>query len=76
LIKEKSNRKREIDISGSNGNTYVLLGVAQSLCTQLKEVNSELYNFTRISDEMTESDYDNLIKVFDRYFGDFVDLVR
>lgn len=75
-IKQKEYGRREIDLTGPDGNAYALLGYAKSYCRQLQEVDSEKYEYKRIHDEMTESDYENLIKVFDSYFGDFVDLVR
>jgi len=75
-IKGKVNRKREIDLTGPDGNAYSILGTAQSLCRQLKEVDSERYDNKRIQSEMMSGDYENLIQVFDSYFGDYVDLVR
>jgi hypothetical protein len=75
-IKSKPNRKREIDLTGPDGNVYYLLGTTESFCKQLKEVDSERYDWNVIESKMKESDYENLIEVFDSYFGDFVDLVR
>ena len=75
-IKGKVNRKREIDLTGPDGNAYFILGTAQSLCRQLKEVDSERYDNKRIQSEMMSGDYENLIQVFDSYFGDYVDLAR
>lgn len=69
-IKNKSNRKREIDISGPAGNACCLLGQAKRLSVELRK------NWDDISDEMTSGDYENLIQVFDNHFGDYVDLVR
>ena len=59
-----------IDLTGSDGNAFVLLGFASKFCSQLG------LDFNKIKDEMTSSDYENLIKVFDRYFGSFVILER
>jgi len=58
-----------IDLSGPEGNAYYLLGRAQNLSKQL-ELDAET-----ILEEMKASDYDNLVKVFDKYFGEFVDLI-
>jgi hypothetical protein len=70
-IKSKSAlRKPEINLSGPDGNAYVLLGYASSYC---KELNID---FEPVRKKMTSSDYENLIKVFDSYFGNYVDLVR
>lgn len=68
--------KRKINLRGPEGNAYNILGVAQQLCRQLKDVDPEKYDFEKIQAEMKSGDYDNLIKVFDEYFGDFVDLYK
>lgn len=62
--------KREIDISGPAGNAYALMGEASSLARQLG------FDKKVIIDEMTSGDYERLLEVFDRYFGEFVDIVR
>jgi len=54
-----------IDLSGPEGNAYYLLGRAQNLSEQLG-LDTET-----ILKEMKESDYDNLVKVYDKYFGKF-----
>jgi len=70
-IKEHSDiTKPEIDLNGSDGNAYVLIGYAKNYARQLD------VDFDKIRAEMTSGDYEHLIKVFDKYFGDFVDLVR
>ena len=69
-IKQKSHRKMEIDISGPQGNAYYLLGTARTFAKQFN-LDDEV-----ILEEMQESDYENLITVFDKHFGDYVDLVR
>ena len=62
--------KRKIDLTGPDGNAFVLLGLAQNYARQLN-LNAE-----QIRTEMQAGDYENLIKVFDSYFGDYVDLYR
>lgn len=69
-IKQKSHQKMEIDLTGPQGNAYYLLGTAEALAKQLN-LDDEA-----ILEEMQESDYENLITVFDKHFGDYVDLVR
>ena len=69
IIKNPEPRKREINLLGTEGNAYFLLGTAQEWGKQLDlDVDS-------IIKDMESSDYENLIKVFDKYFGKFVDLV-
>ena len=67
---DRPKRKQEIDLTGPDGNAFVLLGYAKGLAVQLHK------DFGLIKDEMTSGDYENLIAVFDREFGDYVDLVR
>lgn len=63
-------QERIIDLKGPEGNAYVLLGYARSFAKQLS-LDPE-----PITKEMMASDYENLIQVFDKYFGSFVTLVR
>ena len=69
IIKNPEPRKREIDLLGPQGNAYFLLGTANRLGKQLD------LDVDKIIDDMESSDYENLIKVFDKYFGNIVDLV-
>jgi len=59
-----------IDLTGPDGNAFVLLGKAQQLARQLG------LDGDAITNEMMSGDYENLIEVFDREFGDFVILER
>jgi hypothetical protein len=70
-IKKKSRaRKIEIDLTGPQGNAFVLLGCAQDLCKQIGKDPDP------IMEEMKSGDYEHLIKVFDREFGKVVTLYR
>ena len=60
----------EIDLSGPQGNAFFLLGTATKLARQLDLNEYEVLN------EMKSGDYENLLQVFDSYFGDFVILYR
>ena len=71
MIKEKQKKdKLEIDLTGPEGNAFHLIGVANRLSKQL-DLDSN-----KIREEMMSGDYENLVKVFDSYFGDFVILYR
>jgi len=74
-IKKKKERygKMVIDLTGPDGNAFALLGYASRLGKQL-EFDQEQREKVRI--EMMSGDYENLIKVFDENFGDYVDLER
>jgi hypothetical protein len=73
MIKVKNKRKLqliEIDLDGAQGNAFYLIALAKKLSLSMG-LNSE-----KIKEEMTASDYDNLIKVFDSYFGHLVILYK
>ena len=69
-VKKLNRGKRKIDLTGPNGNAFVLLGIASNYAKQLG------YDAKLIREEMTSGDYENLIEVFDKYFGTFVDLYK
>ena len=66
-IKQKKERvgKIEIDLTGPEGNAFVLMGYAKSVCRKLG------IDFKPILNEMRESDYTHLLEVFEREFGDY-----
>ena len=47
-----------------------LIGIASNLAKQLD------LDKKKIREEMMSGDYENLLKVFDKYFGEFVTLYR
>jgi hypothetical protein len=70
-IKDRYTPKQvEIDLTGEEGNAFVLMGYARRFSTQLG-LNPE-----PIINDMTSSDYEHLVNVFDKYFGNFVILHR
>ena len=74
MIRKKQEKNEiVIDLTGPNGNAYVLLGYAKSLGNQLGLPRPEI---DKILESMMSSDYDNLIKVFDQNFGNFVILEK
>lgn len=72
MIRDKSEYNKEtiIDLNGQGGNAFVLLAYAKEYSKQL------CLDFEKIKREMKESDYENLITVFDKYFGEYVILER
>ena len=68
--KEKEDRMMEIDLTGPDGNAFVLMGIAKNLARQLG-LDGDL-----ITQEMRLGEYEDLLKTFDSYFGDFVILYR
>ena len=59
-----------IDLTCPNGNAFYLLGSAKNLCKQLG------YHYEPVRDDMMAGDYENLLEVFDKHFGDIVTLYR
>jgi hypothetical protein len=60
----------EIDLTGPDGNAFNLIGIASNLAKQLD------LDKKKIREEMMSGDYENLLKVFDKHFGEFVTLYR
>jgi hypothetical protein len=59
-----------IDLTGPQGNAFFLMGQASRYARQLG------LDGDAVLAEMQEGNYENLIQVFDRYFGDYVILER
>jgi hypothetical protein len=59
-----------IDLTGPDGNAFALMGYARRFAGQLNMNSKDIIN------EMMSGDYENLVQVFDKYFGDFVVLER
>jgi hypothetical protein len=75
MIKSKSEMPRgpiEIDLTGQDGNAYVLMGIAKQLHRQLDLEVSD----TAMLSEMMSGDYENLLAVMERYFGDYIVMYR
>ena len=71
MIRNKKAKSHQvIDLTGTEGNAWVLMGYARNYAKQLG------LNGTTITEEMMSGDYENLLSVFDSYFGEFVILER
>ena len=73
ILKKDKYKKQVIDLTGPDGNAFYILGTAMKLCKQIGISSSRT---KEIMDEMKSSDYENLIQLFDKYFGKLVDLER
>jgi pantoate kinase len=69
-LDEKKEKRVEINLKGPEGNSFVLLGYAKQFAKQLG------FSDVQITKEMTAGDYENLLDVFEKYFGDYVILYR
>ena len=71
MIRQKSQPSEiVIDLTGPEGNAFSLMARATSFAKQLG------FDDGQIIEEMQSGDYENLISVFDKYFGDYVILER
>ena len=75
IRKKQQSDKMIIDLTGQDGNAFCLLGLANDLCKKLNRAGAD-YNFDIIYEDMTRADYENLVRVFDDYFGHLVILER
>lgn len=58
-----------IDLRGPDGNAFALLGYMRRIATQMGWTPEQI---EALADEMTSSDYENLVSAFDREFGEFI----
>ena len=70
MIRQKLQREFVIDLTGPEGNAFALIAHADGLAKQLGFDSEEIIK------EMKSGDYENLVQVFDKYFGDYVILER
>ena len=70
IRQKKMEGKPVIDLTGPEGNAFALMGYAKRYA---KELNLD---GASIIEEMTSGDYENLLTVFDKHFGEYVILER
>ena len=71
MIKKKTKKSQiELDLTGPQGNAYVLIGTAMNLARQFG------YDDEMIKEQMMSGDYENVVQTFDKYFGEHVILYR
>jgi hypothetical protein len=70
MIRDKIAGTPVIDLTGPQGNAFFLIAQADRYARQLGLDSNTVIN------QMNAGDYENLVAVFDRYFGDYVILER
>ena len=70
MIRDRVDSTPVIDLTGPQGNAFYLLAQADRYARQLGLDSNTIIN------QMNASNYENLVQVFDRYFGDYVILER
>jgi len=69
MIRKKAQKysgKIIVDLTGPDGNAFVLLGMAKRWADELG------FDWESIKTEATSSNYENLLQTLDKYFGEFV----
>ena len=69
-ITEKRRGKPEIDLTGPEGNAFTLMGMAKGWVKQLGK------DWESIQGDMISGDYEHLIDVLEREFGEYITLYR
>jgi hypothetical protein len=75
-IKKKSemeDRSIEIDLTGPDGNVFVVMGYAKQYGKQLGYTKKQIDDMIA---DMMSNEYDHAIDVFEENFGDYVTLYR
>jgi len=62
---------RVIDLQGLQGNAFALMAIADDFLRQMKRRDE----FNAMRTEMMSGDYENLIRIFEENFGEYVTLV-
>jgi hypothetical protein len=70
MIRDRVHSTPVIDLTGPQGNAFFLLGQAEQYARDLGLDGDQIIT------EMKSGNYENLVQVFDRYFGDYVILER
>ena len=70
IVRKKKNSKIVIDLTGPDGNAFVLLGLAKRLCAQFE------LEYDTVRNEMTSGDYENLVQILEKYFGSVIIMER
>jgi len=79
MIKSIEDKKGpiEIDLTGPEGNVFVLIGHARQLAKLLNERRGNEYlDSKQITSDMMSGDYEHAIEVFEKHFGHLVILYR
>lgn len=73
IKKKKHSPKIVLDLTGPQGNAFVVLGTIRQL---MRRLGYPLHKEEEVMQELMSSDYEHLIKTADEYFGDYVDFLR
>jgi len=63
---------RVIDLHGSQGNAFALMGIAEYWLRQMGRTDE----FRQMRTDMMSGDYTNLLRIFEKNFSDYVELIN
>ena len=63
---------RVIDLQGPSGNAFALMGYADDFLRQM----GRRHEFSAMRTEMMSGDYNNLLRIFEENFSDYVELIN
>ena len=63
---------RVIDLQGPSGNAFALMGYADDFLRQM----GRRHEFSALRTEMMAGDYNNLLRIFEENFSDYVELIN
>jgi hypothetical protein len=76
-INEKKSTKLEIDLTGPDGNAWMLMGIARSLIKELNKLRGNEYlNEKEILADMKSGDYEHLLEIMEKHFGHIITMYR
>lgn len=71
--RQPQNKKIQINLSNPEGNAFALMKLADSLGRKLGLESSDIESIIK---DMKSSDFDHLVSVLDKHFGDYVDIYK
>lgn len=71
-FRSTTQEKPVIDLNGPQGNAFCLFGMVSQYGKQLNWNKEKIDNVLK---EMRESDYVHLVRVFEREFGDYLEII-
>lgn len=76
-IAEKRIRKVEIDLTGPDGDFFVLMGIGVDLCKLLNERRgAEYFNVKKFCEDMMSGDYEHAVNLMEKNFGHLIIMYR
>lgn len=72
-IYEKTEKRIEIDLTGPDGNVFVLMGIAIGLAKSLnKRRENEYFDIKALTADMMSGNYEHTLEVIEENFGDYI----